>query len=64
LANADPLSPIFSFAADRRCGQARGAHRVVGDAVDAVIGHRLAEASVQRFVADVGAYLRNALGKA
>jgi hypothetical protein len=36
---------------------------VVGDAVDAVIGHRLAEASVQRFVADVGAYLRKALGK-
>ncbi|HUP21811.1 MAG TPA: hypothetical protein VNB06_02585 [Thermoanaerobaculia bacterium] len=37
---------------------------VVGDAVDAVVGHRLAEASVQRFVADVGAYLRKALGKA
>jgi hypothetical protein len=37
---------------------------VVGDAVDAVIGHRLAEASVQRFVADVGAYLRKALGRA
>lgn len=36
---------------------------VVGDAVDAVIGHRLAEASVQRFVADVGAYLRKALGQ-
>jgi hypothetical protein len=34
---------------------------VVGDAVDAVIGHRIAEASVQRFVADVGAYLRRAL---
>ena len=35
---------------------------VVGDAVDAVLGHRIAEASVQRFVADVGAYLRQALG--
>jgi hypothetical protein len=37
---------------------------VVGDAVDAAIGHRVAEASVQRFVADVGAYLRKALGEA
>ena len=36
---------------------------VVGDAVDAAIGHRVAEASVQRFVADVGAYLRKALGE-
>jgi hypothetical protein len=36
---------------------------VVGDAVDAMVGHRVAEASVQRFVADVGAYLRRALGE-
>lgn len=35
---------------------------VVGDAVDAVVGHRVAEAAVQRFVADVGAYLRQTLG--
>jgi len=34
---------------------------VVGDAVDAMVGHRIAEASVQRFVADVGAYLRGIL---
>jgi hypothetical protein len=34
---------------------------VVGDAVDAAIGHRVAEASVHRFVAGVGAYLRETL---
>jgi hypothetical protein len=37
---------------------------VVGEAVDAAVGHRIAEASVQRFVADVGAYLRKTLGAA
>lgn len=35
---------------------------VVGDAVDAMVGHRVAEASVQRFLADVGAHLRDTLG--
>jgi hypothetical protein len=37
---------------------------MVGDAVDAAIGHRVAEAAVQRFLTDVGAYLRKALGEA
>lgn len=31
---------------------------VVGDAVNALVGHRIAEASVHRFVADVAQYLR------
>ena len=31
---------------------------LLGDAVDAVAGHRIAEASVHRFVADVAQYLR------
>lgn len=31
---------------------------VVGDAADALVGHRIAEASVHRFVADVAQYLR------
>jgi hypothetical protein len=35
----------------------------LGDAVDAMLGHRVAEASVERFVDDVGAYLREALGE-
>jgi hypothetical protein len=35
---------------------------MVGEAVDAMVGHRIAEASVQRFVADIGVYLRGALG--
>jgi hypothetical protein len=35
----------------------------IGDAVDAVVGHRIAEASVHRFVTDVAHYLRGALGK-
>ena len=33
----------------------------VGDAVDALIGHRIAEASVHRFVTDVARYLREHL---
>ena len=33
----------------------------VGKAMNAVIGHRIAEASVHRFVSDVAAYLRQAL---
>jgi hypothetical protein len=37
---------------------------VVGNAVDAVIGHRLAEASVLRFVQDVAARLKAELGAA
>lgn len=36
---------------------------LVGDAVDAVVGHRIAEASVQRFVSDVAAHLRKALAE-
>ena len=32
-----------------------------GSAMDAVIGHRIAEASVHQFIADVAAYLRSAL---
>jgi hypothetical protein len=33
----------------------------VGSAIDAVVGHRIAEASVHRFVTDVAAYLRTTL---
>jgi hypothetical protein len=33
----------------------------VGDAVDALVGHRIAEASVHRFVTDVARYLREHL---
>ena len=35
----------------------------LGTAVDALIGHRLAEASVHRFVTDVAEYLKTTLGK-
>ena len=35
---------------------------VLGSAVDAVVGHRIAEASVHQFIKDVAAYLRNELG--
>jgi len=31
---------------------------LLGKAVNAIIGHRIAEASVHRFVSDVAAYLR------
>ena len=31
---------------------------IVGNALDAVVGHRIAEASVHRFISDVAAYLR------
>jgi hypothetical protein len=34
---------------------------VIGDAVNALVGHRVAEASVHRFVADVAQYLREHL---
>jgi len=34
----------------------------IGKAVNAVAGHRIAEVSVHRFVSDVAAYLRKALG--
>jgi hypothetical protein len=34
---------------------------VFGDAVNAVVGHKVAEASVHRFVADVANYLRSTL---
>jgi hypothetical protein len=33
----------------------------LGKAMDAMVGHRIAEASVQRFVSDVAEYLRKAL---
>ena len=33
---------------------------VVGSAVDALMGHRIAEASVHRFIGDVAQYLRDA----
>ncbi len=32
---------------------------VVGSAVDALVGHRIAEASVHRFIGDVARYLRD-----
>ena len=35
---------------------------VVGDAMNALVGHRIAEASVHRFVADVARYLRSSAG--
>jgi hypothetical protein len=34
----------------------------LGKAVNAVVGHRIAEASVHRFVSDVAEYLRQAVG--
>lgn len=34
---------------------------VLGDAVNAVVGHKIAEASVHRFVADIAQYLRASL---
>jgi hypothetical protein len=33
----------------------------VGKAMNAIVGHRIAEVSVHRFVSDVAAYLRQAL---
>jgi hypothetical protein len=33
----------------------------VGKAMDAVVGHRIAEVSVHRFITEVAAYLRQAL---
>jgi hypothetical protein len=35
----------------------------LGDALDAVVGHRIAEASVHRFLADVAQHLREALAE-
>jgi hypothetical protein len=37
---------------------------VLGSAIDAVVGHRIAEASVHRFVSDVAEYLRKSLARA
>jgi ribosome-associated toxin RatA of RatAB toxin-antitoxin module len=37
---------------------------LLGSAMDAIVGHRVAEVSVHRFVADVAAYLRTAIGPA
>ena len=36
---------------------------VLGDAIDAVVGHRIAEASVHRFIQNVAAYLRSQLAE-
>jgi hypothetical protein len=36
----------------------------LGSAMDIIVGHRVAEASVHRFVADVAAYLRTTLSAA
>jgi len=36
---------------------------LVGDAVDALVGHRIAEASVHRFIGDVARYLREPAGE-
>jgi len=36
---------------------------ILGSAIDAAIGHRIAEASVHRFVADVADYLRRTLSE-
>ena len=36
---------------------------VLGSAMNAIVGHRIAEASVHRFVTDVAEYLRTALAK-
>ena len=37
---------------------------VLGRAMDSIVGHRVAEASVHRFVTDVAAYLRRTIGPA
>jgi hypothetical protein len=37
---------------------------VIGGAVNAVVGHRIAEASVQRLISDVAQYLRDRLNQA
>jgi hypothetical protein len=36
----------------------------LGGAIDSIVGHRIAEVSVHRFIADVAAYLRTALPEA
>lgn len=36
----------------------------LGSAIDKVVGHRIAEASVHRFVADVARHLRDTIGRA
>jgi hypothetical protein len=35
---------------------------ILGSVIDTVVGHRVAEASVHRFITDVAVYLRNELG--
>ncbi len=37
---------------------------IVGEAMDALVGHRIAEASVHRFVTDVAQYLRDHIARA
>jgi hypothetical protein len=44
-------------------GHYRAPFGVLGQMVDAVVGHRVAEASVHRFVQDVARFLRDELGK-
>jgi hypothetical protein len=41
-----------------RCPEALG---VLGSAMDSIVGHRVAEVSVHRFVTDVAAYLRTTI---
>jgi hypothetical protein len=36
---------------------------LVGEAMDAIVGHRIAEASVHRFVTDIARYLREHLAE-
>jgi hypothetical protein len=36
---------------------------VLGDALDAIVGHRIGEASVHRFIQNVATYLRSELSK-
>ena len=36
----------------------------LGAALDAVVGHRIADASIHRFLADIAHYLRGTLGNA
>ena len=44
------------------CGQYTPPLGVLGSALDAAVGHRIAEASVHRFIGDVARHLRDKLG--
>jgi len=62
-ATRGPVVPIApqSYGFSRRVRTA--VFGAVGKAMNAVIGHRIAEVSVHRFVSDVAAYLRQALSE-